>query len=74
MLSQVSLQIHFGWQKKCRSTKERREEANTRVNEKSPKIAYTLLLMMTPHWFRTFPFTWYHYGDDSTNQKLRCVC
>jgi hypothetical protein len=36
-------------------------------------MAYTLLLI-TPHWFCTFPLTWYHYGDDSTNEKLRCVC
>lgn len=54
--------------------RKRWEEANTHVNEKSPKMAYTLLLMKTPHWFCTFPLTRYHYGDDSTNQKLRCVC
>lgn len=53
--------------------KKRWEETNTHVNEKSQKMAYTLLLM-TPHWFCTFPLTWYHYKDDSTNKKLRCVC
>lgn len=55
-------------------SRKRWEKADTHVNEKSPKMAYTLLLMMTPHWFCTFPLTRYHYGDDSTNQKLRCVC
>ena len=39
--------------------RKRWEETNTHVIGKSLKMAYALLLMMTPHWFCNFPLMWY---------------
>jgi hypothetical protein len=40
--------------RKISQPRKRWEETNTNVNGKSPKMAYTLLLMMIPHWFCNF--------------------
>ena len=72
-LTQVSLQIHADWQKKCRSTNKKKGRDQHQCTWKKPKNGLNLLLMMISHWFCTLRLTWYRYGVDSTNE-LRCVC